>query len=201
MGEPFIKKEKFHKTLFYPCRCDCGKVKNVRGNQLLNCKTKKCASCSGRESSYNNLKGTLAKNGKKICRQCQTEKDVSEFNRNKNTKDGLDSCCKKCHRLRWIKNVYHISFEEIDVKLKNQGNVCGLCKEPFEGSWHDNLAPAVDHDHSTSANRDIIHNRCNRLLGHAKDSAKLLQMAIEYLKRHEKKQRNNGEQPDIIGEA
>ena len=34
---------------------------------------------------------------KKICSKCKIEKDVCEFNKRKDSKDGLRGYCKKCH--------------------------------------------------------------------------------------------------------
>jgi Recombination endonuclease VII len=61
--------------------------------------------------------------------------------------------------------------------LERQGG-CAICGSPDPGwtkGWH------VDHDHKSGALRGLLCNRCNLMLGHAKDSAVTLQAAIDYL--------------------
>ena len=36
----------------------------------------------------------------KICSRCGIEKDVNEFEKDKRAKNGVGSCCKKCHSER-----------------------------------------------------------------------------------------------------
>lgn len=36
---------------------------------------------------------------KKVCSKCKLEKDIKEFFKDKRTKDGLYTACKKCHQL------------------------------------------------------------------------------------------------------
>ena len=46
-----------------------------------------------KRGSYKN-----AQNGKKVCAKCLTKKDDSEFNKAKNTKDGLQGWCMDCQK-------------------------------------------------------------------------------------------------------
>jgi hypothetical protein len=62
------------------------------------------------KQKWNNIQPT----GTKICRNCETEKDVSEFNRNYANKDSLCSWCKQCQsETNKIRNekVIHITVE------------------------------------------------------------------------------------------
>ena len=53
----------------------------------------------------------------KICCKCKDEKEISEFNKNKQNKDGLHSYCKLCRKkLR----------DEIDKKTIDKRNAAGL---------------------------------------------------------------------------
>ena len=64
-------------------------------------------------------------------------------------------------------------------KLKSQQNEkCLICKNLLKNSIQIN----VDHCHVTGNVRGILCNNCNLLLGHAKDSIKILQSAQNYLK-------------------
>jgi hypothetical protein len=58
----------------------------------------------------------------------------------------------------------------------NEGR-CWICKE-VNGA----RSLAVDHDHATGAVRGLLCNRCNQLLGLARDNIEILAKAGEYLK-------------------
>ena len=45
---------------------------------------------------------------------------------------------------------------------------------------------AVDHDHATGANRDLLCSDCNQMIGFACDDEALLLKAVSYLRRHKK---------------
>ncbi len=47
--------------------------------------------------------------GMKECNKCNTTKEPTEFYKNKNCKDGLNSWCKKCH-IEYRKQYYHTSL-------------------------------------------------------------------------------------------
>lgn len=110
----------------------------------------------------------------KKCIKCEEEKNLSEFFRNKSTKDGHTVYCKPCFNknTRNAKNLkrYGLSTEEID-KLKVSG--CELCGT--------NINLHIDHNHDTGEFRGILCTNCNRGIGHLKDSPDLLRKAIAYL--------------------
>jgi hypothetical protein len=70
------------------------------------------------------------------------------------------------------------SEDYFSAKEKSNG-ICAICKE----------APTTkhglhwDHDHETGQARDFLCHGCNVGLGHFRDNPKLLQAAIDYLKR------------------
>ena len=82
------------------------------------------------------------------------------------------------------KRLFGLTSEEYKAKLATQNNLCGLCHEPFDDSVRGELAPVLDHSHSTQIPRDFIHNGCNRGLGCFGDNEKLLELALEYLRKH-----------------
>lgn len=57
----------------------------------------------------------------KTCSKCKIEKEVSEFTKNKTSKDGLFSQCRKCKNNRVDVNV-------IEERLKLGFKTCGTCK-------------------------------------------------------------------------
>lgn len=48
---------------------------------------------------------------------------------------------------------------------KANGNRCALCQLPL-------TKPVLDHDHTTGAVRDVLHNGCNALLGKLENNYK-----------------------------
>jgi hypothetical protein len=76
-----------------------------------------------------------------------------------------------------LKKKYGITIEEFESLLKAQGNCCAICKTPKNGRRF-----AVDHDHQTGIIRGILCDGCNIGIGHLKESPKILQAAIKYLR-------------------
>ena len=96
----------------------------------------------------------------KRCHGCNTDKEKSEFSKNKNRKDGLGTQCKKCisdsHKKWYAKNLkekrkqnlswYHnnpdrvrdnhlrykfnITLDDYDRMYREQDGKCALCKKP-----------------------------------------------------------------------
>ena len=75
---------------------------------------------------------------------------------------------------------YGLTHDEYMALLEAQGGACAICRDSAG-----QRALAVDHDHVTSAIRGLLCDRCNPLLGYARDSITILEAAIEYLKRNQ----------------
>ena len=67
-----------------------------------------------------------------------------------------------------------------DMLLHIQQYRCALCGDAF--GVGPKLSPAVDHDHSTGVIRGIIHQECNRGIGHFEDNPVKLERAATYLR-------------------
>lgn len=83
------------------------------------------------------------------------------------------------------KRLYGITLEEYNLLLKTQNYVCKICHCPetvISSSRNAVKYLAVDHCHDTGKIRGLLCDRCNHLLGLAKDSPTLLSSAISYLK-------------------
>jgi hypothetical protein len=81
----------------------------------------------------------------------------------------------------YLRRTYGISEAEYDALWINQGGRCAICKQlPPEG---ENLC--VDHNHYSGANRGLLCQRCNKLLGLAGDSQELLLRGVFYLREHD----------------
>jgi hypothetical protein len=92
---------------------------------------------------------------------------------------------------------FGINFEQRDQMLRHQGGVCAICsvslgyilnedgsvKPPFSRDLGLDKAH-TDHCHTTGKVRGILCQRCNLILGHARDRIAVLKAAIAYLEKH-----------------
>ena len=143
----------------------------------------------------------------KKCNKCLLEKTLDNFFKDKNSIDGHYSICKECKTKRTLawraknkdtynrkmreyqaehkdnrrdcdyKRTYGITLEDFNTRLREQGNVCAICKKANKSTKRHF---AVDHNHKTGEIRGILCYGCNRAL-HILDSEELLIAAIEYL--------------------
>lgn len=74
------------------------------------------------------MEGVLIMDKTKVCTKCNEEKNVLQFNKNKNSKDGRQYWCKSCNKSYFSKYVKR-EKEKNDNKTCNK---CGKCK-PIEG--------------------------------------------------------------------
>jgi hypothetical protein len=124
----------------------------------------------------------------KVCPDCQTEKPLEEFPRNKNIKDGHHTYCKPCHnargketkeRLHGGNRHYHlvrrygIGADQVQAMIRTQQGMCAICRR--EPAVH------VDHDHETGLVRGVLCFNCNGGLGQFKDDSTSLLRAVRYL--------------------
>lgn len=85
------------------------------------------------------------------------------------------------NRRSYLKRKYGITLEQYDELLSEQGGVCGICgREP-----NPNISLHVDHDHQTGALRGLLCFPCNQAIGSLREDPALLELAIDYLRRHD----------------
>ena len=146
---------------------------------------------------------------KKQCAECGEKKSLSEFNKNKRTKDRLCYNCRDCNKKynrihkvelaerkkiynrtekgksgihrRNLKNKYGITFEQYDEMFEKQNGICAICG----GININGRRLGVDHNHRTGQIRALLCNSCNHIIGDAKEDITILQSAINYLKSFE----------------
>lgn len=133
----------------------------------------------------------------KTCTNCKITSELGNFKNNKRAKDGKDSWCKKCssqlrnknlaayrktERVRELRKKYNMSLEDYESMKQAQNECCKICGEHESNVRQKRLF--VDHDHTTGKVRALLCDKCNKGLGHFCDSAKNLENAVEYLKRH-----------------
>jgi len=76
---------------------------------------------------------------KKICKYCQKEKDVKDFNKNNRSRDGLFSKCKVClseYREKYIKKIKNRKAKSIFIPKKKECSRCGVVKPSIEFCSH-----------------------------------------------------------------
>jgi hypothetical protein len=121
------------------------------------------------------------------CRYCgleaHTEEELTLFVNDKPSKYGRGNACYPCHykhkqKKRDVKRKYGITLEKYEEYI-NKGN-CTICG--CESSDTNRLV--LDHDHATGKVRDVLCDRCNHILGHARDNIEVLKNAVLYLKLH-----------------
>lgn len=139
---------------------------------------------------------------KKQCSICGEWKKLNEFYVDETRKCNRASGCKVCRRIRAKKSrnrphsiIYHrdkslkqnygIGLDKFLNMIKEQDGLCAACGQPLNGtSGQGCFSPVVDHDHKTGKVRQIIHGRCNTIIGHADDNPEILRKCMEYLERH-----------------
>lgn len=149
----------------------------------------------------------------KKCIECNTNKELTEFYKAANSKDGHRSSCKECKdkktlvwraanpkaynalAVKWrdnnpdkqhaneIKRRYGLSLEDYNALLVKQNMCCALCDVQHDTSKKRGRL-YVDHDHETGKVRALLCHNHNVMLGHAEDSIETLEKAIKYLKQH-----------------
>lgn len=126
----------------------------------------------------------------KLCRVCNTEKDLAEFYSAKANKDGLEHRCKQCKYIStttspnrktvmWRSNIktrYGLTEDMYNKILQAQGGVCAGCKQPCKRG-----KLSVDHDHKTNKVRGLLCRGCNSALGNVLDNPQTLWNLAEYL--------------------
>lgn len=74
---------------------------------------------------------------------------------------------------------YGINLEIYNKMLKEQHGVCAICKALPPTNRKKRLE--IDHCHATGQVRGLLCNKCNVMLGSAKDDIKIMEKGIKYL--------------------
>ena len=80
---------------------------------------------------------------------------------------------------RGISRAYGIDLVEYNKLLVKQKHSCYICKK-HKDTFKKRLC--VDHNHKTGKVRGLLCASCNYVLGHSKDSVRILKTMIKYLK-------------------
>lgn len=136
----------------------------------------------------------------KKCKKCKEIKDLDQFYKRSDTKDKLQSWCKKCdnsnrlHRrrhspeLRQIDNMqrmnrllfqkYGITRDQYNDLFNKQNGKCAICGREQKEL---NSALAVDHCHKTGKVRGLLCGNCNASLGLLFESLQTIENLKQYV--------------------
>jgi hypothetical protein len=76
---------------------------------------------------------------------------------------------------------YGLQPGDYERMLEAQGHKCGICGIHANELTGRITKLVVDHHHGTGRVRQLLCSNCNKLLGHARESKRILLAAIEYL--------------------
>lgn len=111
------------------------------------------------------------------CRICGEVKLIDQFYRDRNVRAWQ---CKTCYgqkqRNAVLMRKYGITQADYDAMAAAQDNRCAICREK--------RPLVVDHCHRSGKVRELLCNRCNRLLGDVDDDPELLRAALRFLSKH-----------------
>jgi hypothetical protein len=120
-----------------------------------------------------------------VCKSCQNVRNIK-------AKDGDPSIYR---RITWpskLKRLYGLTVADYYAMLKEQGGGCAICgtTDPTLGirrtyARGTRAAFDVDHNHETGKVRGLLCSICNRLVGLAKDDARVAMHLVSYLLRKE----------------
>jgi hypothetical protein len=182
ISEPYLK----DKVWRVDCKCVCGEIRHLRCSEVGK-KNRQSCSCQKKilQESWHR-KGTLAKNGIKICAKCGEEKTVDNFKSSGYTKDRLKQFCKRCGKDLELRQKYNLSINEYELLLKKQKGLCACCKSNKPNTpKSSNGYFVVDHCHKTNQIRGLLCFNCNTGIGKLGDESKKVLEAYEYLRRFE----------------
>ena len=79
---------------------------------------------------------------------------------------------------------YDLSIEQYNEMFNQQNGKCAICNDIGDDSKL--FRPLyIDHNHTTGKVRGLLCQRCNFMIGQARDSIEILSKGIEYLKHYE----------------
>lgn len=70
------------------------------------------------------------------------------------------------------------AFRLKERRYQDQSGLCGMCQQPLDSDFR---KAYWDHNHATGQSRDLVHARCNTLLGYLEKNPDLLPKALDYL--------------------
>ena len=101
-------------------------------------------------------------------------KDARDYNRA--WRDANPEKVRAQKRREHLKSRYGLTESEFNTILTQQNGKCAICLED-----PDRRGMAIDHCHKTGKIRGLLCHHCNSVLGHARESLRVLSRAVSYL--------------------
>lgn len=83
----------------------------------------------------------------------------------------------------YLRRTYGITEDEYFAQLEFQNGRCSICQQLPQIVNGEPELLCQDHDHASGENRELLCQRCNRLLGQAKDDPLILEAAAQYIRK------------------
>lgn len=88
----------------------------------------------------------------------------------------------KDYQANWkLKKLYNLTKKEHEELIKNQKNICAICKLQFGLTKRRHH---IDHCEKTNQIRGLLCSKCNMAIGLINHNIQILKNAIEYLSRY-----------------
>lgn len=88
-----------------------------------------------------------------------------------------------------LRKAYGLSLEQVEQMIAAQGGKCPICERQISVFGRGHGGCAVDHDHDTGDVRAILCHSCNTGIGSFGDDVQLIERALLYLMKGERKWR------------
>ncbi len=117
----------------------------------------------------------------KTCRICKKPKDIEQFRKVKRWRRGnCEPCRRRDSNERALKSAYGISSKDKKAMYKKQRGLCAACGLPLPKNFS---KAHVDHDHETGQVRELLHHRCNWVMGYEENYPGILAAVLLYKKK------------------
>lgn len=136
----------------------------------------------GHEFTVDNTFNRYRSDGTFLSRTCRICRRVGHNRRNRKYQKRHPDRTDALHRKQKLSR-HGLTPEKYDQISAAQGHVCALCGMPETETRNGKVFRlSVDHNHATNEFRGLLCRRCNRMLGIAMDSIRILEKAIQYLR-------------------
>lgn len=177
----FINLDKDNKEINGKKCKKCGKIQPT--SRFVNDRNRRdgkhpyCSNCTRAYIKEHNKKQETKEKIKKYqlsySRTTKRKQQIAKY-RNEVMSSGLTKA-----RIFSLKHNYGISEDEFLIILRNQNNMCVICKKPFK-----KLSDIqVDHCHKSGKIRGFLCKLCNRALGQVFEDTDILKSMIDYITR------------------
>lgn len=144
---------------------------------------KYCAECNRNKATKGDF-CTSCFNETKICRRCQQQKSIFEFEKNQKTIAGKVSRRGECRECRKWKKPMSLKARKGFEKTHPPPPIgkpfhCPICDRTIIRQYKNDVV--LDHLHDTGEIRGWICRMCNNSMGMMEDSATILKRAIKWL--------------------